>query len=295
MLCVPGWRTPSLVLTPLRCYLRRLGYETHDWGLGRPTNAPLDDVERFVPLVKSLADRTGHPVTLIGWSLGGSIGREVARRLPEQVERLITIASPTLGGARWTVAADHIGAAASARIAEATQTGDESDPIRPPITAIFSRKDRIVSWLACIDRVNPFVNHLEAVSSHVGHRTADVPLTVRPIGRSGQRNECRRELFEAGDARSEVGEWGACEYVVRTCGQVRLNRGGDVSAWSHTRSALGSSQARFLRFPPSRPPPGGSAAHQRRSIPSARPCSRWAPTRLSARSSCRRPLIHSPA
>ena len=61
-------------------------------------------------------------------------------------------------------------------------------------------------------------------------RTADVPLTVRPIGRSGQRNECRRELFEAGDARSEVGEWGACDYVVRACGQVRLNRGGDVSA-----------------------------------------------------------------
>jgi len=49
-------------------------------------------------------------------------------------------------------------------------------------------------------------------------RTADVLLTVRPVGRSGQRNECRRELFEAGDARSEVGaEWGACDDVVCAC------------------------------------------------------------------------------
>jgi pimeloyl-ACP methyl ester carboxylesterase len=44
----------------------------------------------------------GTPVTLIGWSLGGVIVREVARDHPDLVRELITLGTPVLGGPKYT-------------------------------------------------------------------------------------------------------------------------------------------------------------------------------------------------
>ena len=41
-------------------------------------------------------------------------------------------------------------------------------PIQVPITAIHSRLDGIVDWLACIDDFSPDVRNVEVRSSHVG-------------------------------------------------------------------------------------------------------------------------------
>ena len=41
-------------------------------------------------------------------------------------------------------------------------------PIQTPVTAIFSRRDAIVSWRACIDESNPNVHHVEVTTSHLG-------------------------------------------------------------------------------------------------------------------------------
>ena len=47
-----------------------------------------------------LADESGAAVSLVGWSLGGVIAREVARRHPEAVRRVITYGTPVVGGRR---------------------------------------------------------------------------------------------------------------------------------------------------------------------------------------------------
>ena len=41
-------------------------------------------------------------------------------------------------------------------------------PIRVPVTAVYSRRDGIVAWQACIDEHNPHVEHVEVSSSHLG-------------------------------------------------------------------------------------------------------------------------------
>src|SRR3546814_16081743 len=46
-----------------------------------------------------LAARHG-PVTVIGWSLGGLYAREIAKRLPQAVEQVITLGSPFSGDLR---------------------------------------------------------------------------------------------------------------------------------------------------------------------------------------------------
>lgn len=82
----------------MRAYLRALGYDTRGWGLGTNTGDPRLDVERLARIVLRLADDTGSPVSLVGWSLGGVIAREVARREPDAVRRVINYGTPVVGG-----------------------------------------------------------------------------------------------------------------------------------------------------------------------------------------------------
>ena len=42
------------------------------------------------------------------------------------------------------------------------------DYFRVPVSAIYSRRDGIVAWQACIDRWSPDVRHIEVSETHVG-------------------------------------------------------------------------------------------------------------------------------
>ena len=92
----------------------------------------------------------GEALVLIGWSLGGVFGREVARRHPELVSEVLTMATPV----RDT--------------AEVGRDGRARPVIRQRITAFFTKRDGVVDWRACIDDINPDVDHIEVESSHAG-------------------------------------------------------------------------------------------------------------------------------
>ncbi len=141
---IPGWKAPELSGAPMRAYLRALGYDARGWGLGTNTGDPRRDVERLTGIVLDLVEDTGAPVSLVGWSLGGVIAREVARQAPGSVHRVITYGTPVVGGTRF------------------------ASPIRVPLTVIFTRRDGIVAWQACIDRFSPSVEHVEVSSTHIG-------------------------------------------------------------------------------------------------------------------------------
>ena len=53
------------------------------------------------------------------------------------------------------------------RIADKVVELDAASPIQVPISVIFSRRDGVVSWPACIDRSNPEVVHYEVQSTHL--------------------------------------------------------------------------------------------------------------------------------
>src|SRR2546423_11645776 len=79
---------------PLRAFLRWLGYDVRGWALGRnqgPTEAVLAGLP---PAVLDHSERTGRPVSLIGWSLGGIYPRGMARRHPPPVRQVITLGRP---------------------------------------------------------------------------------------------------------------------------------------------------------------------------------------------------------
>jgi alpha-beta hydrolase superfamily lysophospholipase len=169
VLVLPGFAASDASTAVMRLVLRSLGHDARGWELGRN----LGDVERLVPRVDALvarhAEETGRPVRLVGWSLGGVIAREVARDRPELVERIVTLGSPIRGGPKYTAtAATFRRRGVDLDAIEARIAARERKPIEVPVAVIYSRRDGIVSWRACIDETNPFVEHHEVAATHTG-------------------------------------------------------------------------------------------------------------------------------
>lgn len=165
---IPGWKAPELSGAPLRAYLRFLGYDARGWGFGTNTGDPRRDVERLARRIVELADESGSAVSLVGWSLGGVIAREVARQHPEAVRRVITYGTPVVGGPRFTAVARAYDAGASTAAEAVARRLDAESPIQVPLTVVYTRRDGIVAWEACIDRSSPDAEHVEVASTHIG-------------------------------------------------------------------------------------------------------------------------------
>ena len=164
---IPGWKAPEVSGAPLRAYLRRLGYDARGWGFGTNTGNPRRDIERLAARVLQQVEEAGAPASLVGWSLGGVIAREVARLHPEAVRRVITYGTP-VGGPTYTTVARAYGRRSDDGGHRESRRLDETDPIRVPLTVLFSRRDGIVSWQACIDHASPSAEHVEISSTHLG-------------------------------------------------------------------------------------------------------------------------------
>jgi len=190
---LPGFRTDDRITFMLRRFLQRVGYRVRGWGLGRNGG----DVERLLPrLVAAAGDLSAShgPLAIVGWSLGGYLGREVARERPELVRRVVTLGSPVVGGPKYTVAARHFRRAGIDLDAIERQVADRARerPLRVPVTALYGRGDAIVAWRACIDRLDRTTEHVEVGTTHLGlgfspevYRVVAERLARRGIGTRG--------------------------------------------------------------------------------------------------------------
>lgn len=166
-LFLPGLKASDVSTAPLRAFLAKKNFATYGWKLG--TNE--GDVEAILPEVvaraEELFERSGEPIALIGWSLGGVIGREVARERPELVSQVITYGTPVIGGPLYTSVTGVYTMAERQAIADRIADRNRV-PIEVPITAMYSKRDGIVSWQACIDDFSPDITMIEISSTHVG-------------------------------------------------------------------------------------------------------------------------------
>jgi pimeloyl-ACP methyl ester carboxylesterase len=167
---LPGFAADGRSTSLLRAYLRRLGHHVRDWGLGRNVADVERTVERMRDRVLEARRRSGAKVSLVGWSLGGYIAREVARDEAEAVRAVVTFGSPVIGGPRYTAAAamaDRQGWDLEA--IEAAIAARKRVPLRVPVTALYSRRDGVVDWRACIDDENGGpITHVEVDATHLG-------------------------------------------------------------------------------------------------------------------------------
>lgn len=166
LIVLPGLGASSVSMAPVRRYLERIGHDARDWGLGRNSGKVEELLEAMTERVNDVATETGHPVALVGWSLGGFVARETARDAPDTVRRVITFGTP-LTGPRSSFAGRFYSAERRQEI-EAEIAERNERPITVPVTAIHSRRDGVVAWRDCIDTVTPGAENIEVTSTHLG-------------------------------------------------------------------------------------------------------------------------------
>ena len=163
----PGFGAGNASTAFLRNYLDYLGYSARGWQMG----ANNGDVLKLLELLgqQTIDQAADEPVTLIGWSLGGYLAREVARDLPQHVKQVITLGSPVVGGPKYTAVAAAFDTQGQS-LDDIERLVDEryETPIQTPVTAIYSRFDGVVAWEACIDHLTPDIEHIEITCTHTG-------------------------------------------------------------------------------------------------------------------------------
>jgi pimeloyl-ACP methyl ester carboxylesterase len=201
IMVLPGLTGGDLSTWPLRRHLADLGHHVEGWGLGRnlaganiahtAADIPAEwDFElnpsapyrgeasvvmlcdRALARVRARSAELKSPLTLIGWSLGGYIAREVARLAPDCVNFVITLGSPVLGGPKYTAAAPLFRLRGQDMDWMEQQIARRNDnpqqPIRAPILAIISPTDGVVSPGAAQDASSPNVRTVEVNAAHLG-------------------------------------------------------------------------------------------------------------------------------
>lgn len=100
VMIVPGFMVADSRLRLLRMALNAAGFRAHRWKHGRNMGATADVIDRIDARIDYLIAKSGGPIALVGWSLGGIYAREYAKRFPFKVSRVVTMGSPFSGSPR---------------------------------------------------------------------------------------------------------------------------------------------------------------------------------------------------
>lgn len=170
IMLLPGYMTDEKSMWPMGAFLRSLGYEVFDWGLGKNRGNVDPDIHRIGDRLSELSEDAPEPMTLIGWSLGGVIAREAARLYESRVREVITLGTPILGGPKYTAVAGRYAKSKSLNLDVFEKEVHERNSIgiKQPVTSIYSESDGVVGWQASIDVYNPQANNVKVTSSHLG-------------------------------------------------------------------------------------------------------------------------------
>lgn len=178
VMVLPGFLASDISTQPLRSFLRFKGYQSVGWGLGRNLGTHIVGgkhivSDKLLDQVIRLSVKHNKKVSLVGWSLGGIMAREIARVAPDCVRQVITLGSPFNGpqGTAPMVAKifELINGDLIAKEAHLAQKTFTPPPV--PSSAIFSRSDGIVSWQSCVNKLstlNKQTENIEVQGSHTG-------------------------------------------------------------------------------------------------------------------------------
>lgn len=208
---VPGFMAGDGSLSLMAAYLRRLGHRTYRSTMHANVGCTQRAGDELEQRIEAIAAKRGRKVTVVGHSLGGLLARGVAARRPDLVDGIVTLGSPLLApGAAHPVLLFDLGlivrlqqAGLGKMMGSDCTAGDCArlswEQGRAPLhrdvafTSVFSRRDGIIDWRACLD---PLAKTVEVRTSHVG--MAFDPVVLEIVGSTMAANRARR-------ARSTVG------------------------------------------------------------------------------------------
>ena len=168
VMLIPGFGSHPWRMTAMRKGLEAAGHSVADWGLGWNLGASEDRFEAVCRAVTSMSEAEGRPLVLVGWSLGGVFAREIAKRLPERVEKVITLGSPFSGDMHGNNAWRIYHWIAGHAVDEPPVPMDFADKPPVPTIALWSARDGIV--------------HRRCASGRPGERDVSIPVRCTHMG-----------------------------------------------------------------------------------------------------------------
>ena len=145
IMLLPGFGAHPIRMRWMARQLEKAGHTARKWGLGYNFGATADRFARVEKRLLSLYRAKREPIVLVGWSLGGTMARELAKKHPDKVEKVITMGSPFSGSPRANNGWRAYQAIAGHRVDE-----PEIDTViaeKPPVetVAFWSPRDGIVA------------------------------------------------------------------------------------------------------------------------------------------------------
>lgn len=187
---MPGFLAGDTSTLPLRRTLDRLGHTTFGWDLGTNVGPTREILDGIVDRLDDLHRRHGE-IDVVGWSLGGIFGRELARIAPHAIRQVITLGSPFQIAAPADSNAAALYRALSHRHApelEMRVPAYVREPLQVPATSIYTRSDGVVRWHHCLNHDAPHTENVEVHGSHcgLGHNLAALIVVAdrlaQPVG-----------------------------------------------------------------------------------------------------------------
>lgn len=168
VILLPGFGTHPFRMRYMARQLERAGHKVKRWGMGFNLGPSLELFDTLSRRVRDVRERYGNPVVLVGWSLGGIYAREIAKRHPDAVAKVITMGSPFSGtpydNNAWRLYHLVTGHSVEEPPIEADITA------KPPVetVALWSPRDGIVSPRASCGRRGERDRAIAVRCSHVG-------------------------------------------------------------------------------------------------------------------------------
>ncbi len=182
VMLVPGFLAGDWTLALMARHLRLLGFRTYRSGIRANVGCLDEGTHALERRLEHVAAKRERKVTIVGHSLGGMMARGLAARRPDLVAGIVTMGSPMMapgaahemlllavrGLKRLEALGLHVMGEECTEGGCALRMWEESKLPLPdgfPFTAIYSPRDGIADWRACID---PAGQAREVRTSHTG-------------------------------------------------------------------------------------------------------------------------------
>jgi triacylglycerol lipase len=183
VILVPGFMAGDTTLRAMSRTLRGRGFRTYRSHIHANVGCTLTAAAELETRIESIAIKRDSRVRIVGHSLGGLLARGLAVRRPDLISGIVTMGSPMLApgahhvlltaGVDVLVRLSRAGVpglmseecVAGSCARESFEESREPMPAGVSFTAIYSRRDGIVDWRACLD---PEARSVEVTASHVG-------------------------------------------------------------------------------------------------------------------------------
>lgn len=168
VMIIPGFGTRPSRMRYLARHMEAAGHIAKRWGQGRNWGPNPERFEQIEARLAELYARHGRKVVLVGWSLGGLYARELAKRQPEMVAKVITMGSPFSGSPRannvWRAYQFITGHSVDAPPVEAELA------VKPPVetVALWSANDGVIAPRCAAGRAGERDRAIPLRCTHMG-------------------------------------------------------------------------------------------------------------------------------